>query len=498
MSDAQAVRLAGLSVDFDGRFRLEDVDWEIGPGERWAIVGPNGAGKSALAAVLAGAGTRLSGTVRGLPARVALVSYEAQAELVEAERRKDDADILDVVSEGTPVRETVFGADGDGCADPAFAAELVGKFGLEPLLDRAFRKLSTGETRKVLLVRALASRPDLLVLDEPFDGLDASALPMLQDHLASIAGRVPMVIVLNRLDEVPDFVTHFAYVDGGRLASTVRRDDADALAELRQLLHLKTTDLELPSVDPIDRLPPLDPAEPLVRLTNASVRYGDAAVFEGVDWTIRPGEHWQLSGPNGSGKTALLSLITGDHPQCYVNDILAFGYRRGSGESIWEIKRFIGHVSTALQVEYRVSASCRNVVLSGFHDSIGVYARSSDAQKAVADAWLGLLGMAGRANEPFERLSYGDRRLLLIARAMVKRPPLLILDEPCLGLDEPNRRLVLALVERIAAGGATTVLYVNHHAGDRIAGIERRLELGGRRADASVAVAGDGTEAPVV
>ena len=492
MSDAgdpgrtDVVRLAGLSVDFDGRFRLEGVDWTIRPGEHWAVVGPNGAGKSALGAVLAGAGTRTAGTVEGLPANVALVSYEAQAELVEAERRKDDADILDVISEGTPVREMVFGPGGGGApgadgglADPALAAELVRTFGLEPLLDRAFRKLSTGETRKLLLVRALASGPDLLVLDEPFDGLDASALPMLQAHLASIAERVPMVLVLNRFDEVPGFVTDFAYVDGGRLGSTVRRDDAAGCDELHRLLHLKTTTLELPSVDPVDRLPPLDPAEPLVALKGATVRYGDTVIFEGVDWTIRPGEHWQLTGPNGSGKTALLSLITGDHPQCYVNDIVAFGYRRGTGESIWEIKRFVGYVSTALQVEYRVSASCRNVVLSGFHDSIGVYARSTDAQRRVADEWLALLGMAGRADESFARLSYGDRRLLLIARAMVKRPPLLILDEPCLGLDDMNRQLVLALIARICEGEGTTVLYVNHHAGDRVPGIERRLSLGG-------------------
>ena len=479
MSDADTIRLDGLSVDFDGRFCLEDVDWEIRPGERWMIVGPNGAGKSALAAVLAGAGTRLSGTVGGLPPRVALVSYEAQVELVEAERRKDDADLLDVISEGTPVGEMVFGADGPGgCADPALAAELVGKFGLEPLLDRAFRKLSTGETRKLMLVRALASRPDLLVLDEPFDGLDASALSMLQDHLASVADRVPMVLVLNRFDEAPGFVTDFARVEGGRLVSTVRRNDAVAYAALRQLLHLKAADVELPSVDPVDRLPPLDPDAPLVRLNDASIRYGDTVIFEGLDWTIRPGEHWQLTGPNGSGKTGLLSLITGDHPQCYVNDITVFGYRRGSGESVWEIKRFVGYVSTALQVEYRVSASCRNVVLSGFHDSIGVYARSTDAQKRVADEWLALLGMAERADESFARLSHGDRRLLLIARAMVKRPPLLILDEPCLGLDDANRQRVLALIGRICAGRDTTVLYVNHHAGDRVAGIERRLALG--------------------
>ncbi len=475
------IRLAGASVDFDGRFRLADVDWEIGPGEHWLLVGANGAGKSALAATLAGVGTLEAGSLSGLPDRVALVSHETQAELVRAELRKDDADILDVIAEGTPVRELLPSNDASGGAtgDEELALKLARDFGLEPLLDRAFRKLSTGETRKLMLVRALAARPGLLVLDEPFDGLDAAALPMLQAHLASIASEVPMVLVLNRFDEAPDFVTHVAHVVDGRLASVVRRDDEAGYAALYRLLHLRTTELALPTVDPIDRLPPLDASAPLVRLSNAAIRYGDTTIFEGLDWTIRPGEHWQLTGPNGSGKTGLLSLITGDHPQCYTNDITVFGYRRGSGESIWEIKRYIGYVSTALQIDYRVSASCRNVVLSGFHDSIGVYTRSTDAQVRIADEWLALLGMSARANEPFDRLSYGDRRLLLIARAMVKRPPLLILDEPCLGLDDVNRQLVLALIERICAADGTTVLYVNHHAEDRVSGIERHLGLGG-------------------
>lgn len=497
-SELSPIRFSALSVDFDGRFRLEDIDWEILPGEHWLIVGANGSGKSALAAVLAGFGKRLSGSIGGLPERVSIVSYEAQSELIEAERRKDDADILDVISEGTPARELLHlddarpdadpnadsgadpDADADRAADPELARALVAKFGMEPVLDRAFRKLSTGETRKLLLIRALSSRPDLLVLDEPYDGLDAATFAMLQAHLAELSATVQIVLVLNRFDEAPPWVSDFAYVDAGRLHHRVRRDDDQAYAELHQLLHLKTSDLEVPTADPVNRLPPLEPTEPLVRLTAASIRYGDTVIFEGIDWTIERNQHWQLSGPNGSGKTALLSLITGDHPQCYVNDILVFGYRRGSGESIWQIKQYIGYVSTVLQWEYRVGTSLRHVIISGFHDSIGLYTKYTDAQRRIADEWLALLGMSGRANEPFNRLSYGDQRLLLIARAMVKHPPLLILDEPCLGLDDMNRQLVFALIEKICAGSETAVLYVNHHVEDRIAGIDNHLALGGR------------------
>ena len=470
--------LENLSVNFDERFHLNNIDWTIEPSQHWVITGTNGSGKSALAAVLAGVGEMESGQLSGLPSRVGLVSFEAQAELIAKELKKDDADIMDVIAIGTPVQEMIF----ENCADPELAAELVEKFGLSHLLDRAFRQLSTGETRKVMLIRALSSKPDLLILDEPFDGLDADTLAMLQQHLASIIDTTPMVMVLNRFDEMPDFITHVAYLekdghDGGKLAFKVDRNDESAFAELYQLLHLKTTDLQVPETDPASKLPALDPQQPLVKLTDATIKYGDTVIVDKLDWTIEPGKHWQLSGPNGSGKTGVLSLITGDHPQCYVNDIFVFGFQRGNGESIWQIKQFIGYVSTALQWEYRVSVSCKNVIISGFYDSIGMYTKSTDNQKKIADEWLALLGMSDRADQPFNKLSYGDQRLLLIARAMVKHPPLLILDEPCLGLDDMNRQLVLALIEKICAGKETTVLYVNHHAEDQIAGIEHYLAL---------------------
>ncbi|ASJ72702.1 molybdate ABC transporter ATP-binding protein ModF [Granulosicoccus antarcticus] len=474
MTDQSAIQLASLSVDFDERFRLIDIDWRIEPGQHWMITGTNGSGKSALAAALAGAGDLVSGSIDGLPCKVALVSYEAQGELIEAERRKDDADIMDVISEGTPVKEILF----DGCMDHDLAAQLIEQFGLTALLERAFRKLSTGESRKVLLVRALTCKPELLILDEPFDGLDAATHRMLALHLQSLVGQVPMILVLNRFDECPEFITDIAYMDKGHLLHKVRRSDEQAYNELYQLLHLKTSALELPKVDPVSSLPPLDPTQPLVQLNEVSIRYGDISIFENLSWTIERNQHWQLTGPNGSGKTGLLSLITGDHPQCYVNDIVVFGFKRGSGESIWQIKQYIGYVSTALQWEYRVGTSLRHVIISGFYDSIGLYSKYTDRQREIADEWLAVLGMSDRASEPFNKLSYGDQRLLLIARSMVKHPPLLILDEPCLGLDDMNRQLVLALIEKICAGSETSVIYVNHHPEDAVAGIDQYLALG--------------------
>jgi len=408
---SETIQLDGLTVDFDGRFQLSNVNWCIKPNQNWMITGTNGSGKSALAAVLAGFGDRVSGTQTGIPPRVSLVSYEAQGELIAAERRKDDADIMDVISEGTPVREII----NQVCVDAPLAERLVEQFGLSGLLDRSFR--------------------------------------------------------------CPQFITHIAYLDGGKLLHQIACDDENDYAELYQLLHLKTSDLLLPEADPVTNLPPLDPTQPLVRITNAKIQYGDTVIFKDLSWTIDANQHWQLTGPNGSGKTGLLSLITGDHPQCYVNDIFVFGFQRGQGESIWQIKQYIGYVSTALQWEYRVSTSLRNVIISGFFDSIGLYSKYTDRQRDIANEWLDVLGMLHRADEPFNKLSYGDQRLLLIARAMVKHPPLLVLDEPCLGLDDMNRQRILALIERICAGSETAVLYVNHHPEDKIRGIDRYLAL---------------------
>ncbi|WP_261842313.1 molybdate ABC transporter ATP-binding protein ModF [Aliamphritea ceti] len=467
------IRFDNLSVDFDERFQLEQINWKIEPQQHWVITGTNGAGKSALAAVLAGVGDILEGSAEGMPAKVGLVSFEAQAELIAAELKKDDADIMDVITEGTSVKDIIAQvSDNQTLID-----DLVAKFKLEYLQERAFRKLSTGESRKVMLIRALASEPDMLVLDEPFDGLDVDTLAMLQAYLSSLIKTVPMIMVLNRFDEFPDFITHIAYMDHGRLQLTIDKQDQQAYDELYKLLHLKTTDLQVPDADPETAIPALNPQDPLVKLNGINIKYADKAIIKNLNWTINPGQHWQLSGPNGCGKTGLLSLITGDHPQCYVNDIFVFGFQRGSGESIWQIKQFIGYVSTALQWEYRVSISLRNVIISGFYDSIGLYSKYTDRQRSIADQWLALLGMTDRADQPFNKLSYGDQRLLLIARAMVKHPPLLILDEPCLGLDDMNRQLVLSLIEKICADSETTVLYVNHHPEDKIKGIDQYLAL---------------------
>lgn len=468
-----AIEFNKARIRFNDSFALHDIDWNLQPGQVWAVVGASGAGKSALGAALTGEGKLETGNFTGKPEHAALVSLETQARLIERERLLDDSDLTDRVFEGTPVGKML----AETCQDIDLQNRLIKIFRLTPLLDRGFRKLSTGESRKVLFTRALCSKPALLVVDGPFEGLDAEVVPLLADVLRQLTQQTRLVLVINRFDELPDYVTHVALVENGRLSAQVETSDQAAMALLDQLFHLKTADVEIPPAIAADSAAALDPDHPLVNIKDASIRYTDNLVFEHLDWRIEPGQHWQLTGPNGSGKTCLLNLITGDHPQCYSNDIFVCGYKRGNGESIWDIKQHIGYLSSALQWDYRVSISAMNVIISGFYDSIGLYAKATDLQKDVALQWLQVLGLGERKSQPFKQFSFGDQRLLLIARAMVKHPPLLILDEPCFGLDDISRQLVLALIERICSASESTVIYVNHHADDHIEGINQFLAL---------------------
>lgn len=467
------IQFQHCDIALSDQFSLRSINWSVEPGESWVIVGPNGSGKSALVASLVGEGNLTKGSRVINETNIAVVSMEQQGELILRERERDDSDLTDEISEGTLVQQML----DEVCSDSALQHQLIDALGMRDLLGRGFRKLSTGETRKVLIIRALSSSPKLLVLDEPFEGLDVRSVAKVRDLLKKLSLGTTMILALNRLDEIPDFTTHAIRMQSGRMAQKFAcSDGGEARGLLSQISQIRSSDIKLPPPE-IEINAPRNDDGSLVRLRQASVRYTDNTVFEGIDWKISPGEHWQVKGPNGSGKTCLLNLVTGDHPQCYVNDISLFGFRRGQGETIWQIKQYMGFVSTALHWDYRLSVGVRNVIVSGFYDSIGLYQRATETQLEIADEWLALMGLDSKATDSFSSLSYGEQRIILIARAMVKHPPLLLLDEPCLGLDDANRQLVLALTERILDEGKTTLVYVTHHQEDRIDSIENELVL---------------------
>lgn len=445
-------------------------------GEQWAFVGANGSGKSALARALSGELPWLSGTRRCDFSRVVRLSFEQLQRLLTEEWQRNNTDMLSAGEDDTG--RTTAEVIQDTLRDPVRCERLAAQFGIGHLLSRRFKYLSTGETRKAMLCQALMPQPDLLILDEPFDGLDADSRAQLASHLAELARQgYTLVLIVNRFDAIPAFVNHVGILADCTLTRTGTREALLSEALIAQLAFSETlSGSALPEAEDPLHTPALPADQARIVLRDGVVQYNDRPILHHLNWEVSPRQHWQIVGPNGAGKSTLLSLITGDHPQGYSNDLTLFGRRRGSGETIWDIKRHIGYVSSSLHLDYRVSVSVRHVITSGFFDSIGIYQAVSDRQRYLTARWLKLLGLSDAvADAPFQALSWGQQRLVLIARALVKHPALLILDEPLQGLDPLNRQLVRRWLDVLISEGDTQLLFVSHHAEDAPDCITHRL-----------------------
>lgn len=459
-------------------YTLHTGNLSLHAGESWAFVGSNGSGKSTLAKALAGEVPLTSGSVHATFTPVARLSLEQLSALVAAEWQRNNTDMFSEGEndQGRYSRDIIM----DSVQDEERCVMLSDKLGIRHLLSRPFKFLSTGETRKVLLCQALMTAPALLILDEPFDGLDVQSREDLGELLRHLHQQgTTLVLVLNRFEDIPAFIDHVGVLAEGTLSETGPRHQILNNALVAQLAHSETLSrVNLPEADDPQAIRHDIDTLPAVILRNGHVSWDGQPVIQNLNWQVDPGQHWQIIGPNGAGKSTLLSLVTGDHPQGYSNDLTLFGIRRGSGETIWDIKQHIGYVSSSLHLEYRVSASVRTVVLSGFFDSIGLYQTPSDRQQQLANQWLSLLGFYGtKADQPFHSLSWGQQRLVLIVRALVKHPRLLILDEPLQGLDAINRQLVRRFVNILIGEGRTQLLFVSHHAEDAPECITHRLRF---------------------
>ncbi|WP_273805105.1 molybdate ABC transporter ATP-binding protein ModF [Providencia rettgeri] len=455
---------------------LDIQQLNINKGESWAFIGSNGSGKSSLARVLSNELKPLSGVVKNTFNSPVRLSFEQLQKIINEEWQRNNTDLLSDDEEDTGY--TAAEIIQLNHKDNEYCLELATRFGIRDLLSRRFKYLSTGETRKVLLCQTLMGNPDLLILDEPFDGLDVYSRSNLSELLYSLSEKgLTIVLVLNRFDELPDYIENMGVVADCKLTMSGDRESVLANTLISQLQHSeKIKQLAIPETEDPTNDEKLDDTTPRIILNNGVISYNDKPILHGLTWHVNPGEHWQIIGENGAGKSTLLSLITGDHPQGYSNDLTLFGRRRGSGETIWDIKRHIGYVSNSIHQEYRVATSVLNVIISGFHDSIGLYQTPSDRQIQLAYEWLALLGFPTQtAQQPFHSLSWGQQRLVLIARALVKHPAMLILDEPLQGLDGLNRLLVLRFIDVMLKQGNTQLLFVTHHQEDAPACITHRL-----------------------
>ncbi|MCG6201687.1 ATP-binding cassette domain-containing protein [Psychromonas antarctica] len=413
----------------------------------------------------------LSGNIESSSGNIALVSLIEQQRLLERELANDDSDFMDHIDTGSTVYALIY----EQCTNHRLTQHLLAELDLLDLQKSGFRMLSTGETRRLMLARALATQPEFLLLDEPYAGLDAAHRKSLANYLAVLSDSIQIMIIVSREQDMPEWIDKIALFSQGKLDSLMDKSSWDKHPVIAQIkAQSKEQSEQMMALIRRHRHTYLF-SDPIFEIKNGKVGYGGKVIFSGVNWCINKGEHWQVKGPNGCGKSTLLGLIFGDHPQCYSNDIQIFGRQRGSGETIWEIKKNIGMVSSALHLQYRVNCSALEVILSGFHDSIGVYQKTTIAELEIAREWLEILHMSQFAKTSFRELEYGQQRLLLIARAIVKQPTLLILDEPYQGLDYLGRRLVKRTLELIARENLSQLLYVSHYQQDSLQSIKNYL-----------------------
>lgn len=352
-------------------------------------------------------------------------------------------------------------------------------------LDCKLLHLSNGERRKVMIARGVAKYPRILILDGPFVGLDCRFRERLATVIEELMGTGMIVIVATtRAEEVPTRATHLMVVREGRVVLCGEKQDVLSRVSTEEAIgggHEVGAPRDL-SVRPV-RVRGAENGDPevLVRLDGVRVCYDGKAVLQDVDWTIRRGEHWALLGANGAGKSTLLSLLSADNPQVHANRVAVLGWSPGGGESIRGMRGRIGWVSPELQLHYRTARPCLDVVCSGYFGSIGLFERPSPEQHDEAREWLVALGMTGVGDRPFDSVSDGVRRVVLLARALVVRPALLILDEPCQGVDERHRGLILDSVDWVVRTQGVTVVFVTHHQDELPTCITHVLRLAGGR-----------------
>lgn len=463
-------------------YRLaEPINLRIDAGEQVAIVGPNGGGKSLLVDTLTGRYPLLMNEVHYdfSPCSSRLVSenikyitfrdsYGDTDGTYYYQQRWNSQDL-----EETPIVGNLL----PPCKDEALKRTLYDLFGMDALLDKHIILLSSGELRKFQLTKMLLSCPRLLIMDNPFIGLDAQTRAQLQELLRRLVEQTSLqvILVLSKTDDLPEFITHVIPVAHRVCGQKLTRE-----AYLQQLPSAPAHVLEEAKRQRILDLPYSDNlyhTRQVVELRGVSIRYGERTILKELDWTVRCGEKWALGGENGSGKSTLLSLVCADNPQSYACDISLFDRKRGSGESIWEIKKHIGYVSPEMHRAYQKNLPVMDIIASGLHDSIGLYRKAHEEDKARCEEWMDIFGIVDWKERNFLQLSSGEQRLVLVARAFVKDPELLILDEPLHGLDMRNRRLVKDIIETFCERRDKTLIMVTHYKEELPSVIDHELYL---------------------
>lgn len=454
------------------------VTLDIHDGEQIAIVGDNGSGKSMLAAMITGAHPLFPDQIfyDFAPSKSTMVSdniryitfkdcYGGDSERTYFLQQRWNQQEID---ENTPTAgallEKEFLLTGEDTTERReFQLYIYRLLQIEHLLDKYIILLSSGELRKFKLACALFCRPRVLMIDNPYIGLDTETRQVVTDMLQTIttSGSLQLILLLSRADEIPPFITHVIPVEAGVIKKKMPLSDYRSTAQQLAPSSLDAHTLQLlTSLVPAVSHPCV--SDEVVRMNDVTVRYGARTILQSLNWVVHNGEHWLLTGRNGSGKSTLLSLICADNPQAYACDISLFGRQRGSGESIWDIKRHIGYVSPEMHRAYRYDMTALQVVASGLKDSVGLYTRITDDEADISMQWMEVFRISQLAKRRFTYLSDGEQRMILLARAFVKSPTLVILDEPFHGLDLTHRQWAMSVIDAYCSMPGHTLIMVTH------------------------------------
>lgn len=456
----------------------QPVNFELLKGENLAIVGPNGGGKSMFVDILIGRHPLLGDNPKYdfSPTDKELVSdnikYIAFRDTYGGDndrtyflqQRWNQTEIDEATVTARQKLDEAYRLAGDDTPERQLLKKHIYElFHLETVLDKYVIMLSSGELRKLMLASSIFAAPKVLIIDNPFIGLDAETRSQLNDLLKTMIddGTMQIVIVLSKNDDIPEFISHVVEVKnmvvGPKTSISQYRGSLEAVPP-----HVLTDDKR----QAIISLPHTTRdyhSDEVVNMNAVSIRYGERTILKELSWQVMNGERWALSGQNGAGKSTLLSLVCADNPQSYACDISLFGYKRGSGESIWDIKKHIGYVSPEMHRAYHRDIKALKIVASGLSDTVALYMKPDEEQTARCLFWMNVFGVGDKAETSFLKMSDGEQRLVLLARAFVKDPELLILDEPLHGLDDRNRRLVKDVINAFCERENKTLVMVTHY-----------------------------------
>jgi molybdate transport system ATP-binding protein len=469
------MKVSHLSVRQGARLLLDDISFQLPAGCCMLIAGATGSGKTTLIRALAGRVWH-GGTIqfedgtgdlrRSVIERQHRFHNRSNISSFYYQQRFNSMDAQDAWT----VREEL-----SRVMHPQMSMdEALQHIGISHRLDTPLIQLSNGEHKRFQLARAMMEGADILLLDNPFTGLDAGARAALDQTLADLCLAGKRILIVTGPAPLPGCVTHIHRLEGGKL---VPFSDASAYEAWRQTLRddaLKDSGTAPEDIPPAYEYPDFMEA---VRIEGLHVAYGEKVILTGLDWILKRGECWSISGPNGAGKSTLLSLVCGDNPQAFANRIRLFDRPRGSGESIWDIKKMIGFVSPELHHYFETGSQAWQVVASGLFDTIGLFRKPNPAQLDIVQLWMSATGTSQLGERAFANLSDGEQRLVLLTRALVKQPPMLVLDEPCQGLDEAETLRFNHLVDRLCRRAGKTLLYVTHHPDEIPSCVTRRMTL---------------------